>query len=206
MTGLDDPDSPDVDLPLMQVVERLLDELLERGFELRERAYAPDGAPGEMRTRSVASAGADPLIVILATRNQAVDDAHAVVDRLIERHGLPADVLVASTVDSWQGQTNGITIALHPLSGADGLDEFNSAFGRLAVACTRATHGLLLLARAGLDDLLDDAPARPGTPSASRDLVPCPGRPMTASSAHSTAARSTRRRCSKTDARRNPFS
>jgi len=67
-------------------------------------------------------------------------------------------------VDSWQGQTNRITIALHPLSGAAKLDEFNSAFGRLAVTCTRATHGLLILARAGLDDLLTTAPARPGTP------------------------------------------
>ncbi|GAB90605.1 hypothetical protein GORHZ_110_00170 [Gordonia rhizosphera NBRC 16068] len=58
--------------------------------------------------------------------------------------------LVASTVDSWQGQTNGITIALHPVNGATDLNEFNSAFGRLAVTCTRATHGLLMLARPGL--------------------------------------------------------
>ena len=72
--------------------------------------------------------------------------------------------LVSSTVDSYQGQTNGITIAVHPLSGAAQLDEFNSAFGRLAVTCTRARHGLLVVARPGLDQLLGDAPARPGTP------------------------------------------
>jgi hypothetical protein len=57
-----------------------------------------------------------------------------------------------------------LTVALHPLSGASQLDEFNSAFGRLAVTCTRATHGLLMVARPGLDELLGDAPARPGTP------------------------------------------
>ena len=62
------------------------------------------------------------------------------------------------------GQTNAITVTIHPLSGAFALDEFNSAFGRLAVTCTRATHGLLMVARAGLSDLLADAPARPGTP------------------------------------------
>jgi hypothetical protein len=106
----------------------------------------------------------DPLIVVLATRNQAVDDATDMVERLVDEHSLPEGVLVASTVDSWQGQTNAITVAIHPLSGAEQLDEFNSAFGRLAVTCTRATHGLLLVARAGLDDLLDNAPARPGTP------------------------------------------
>lgn len=164
VTGLEDPDSPDVDLPLMSVIERLLDDLLTSGFELHETRYAPDGSPLDAVVKSSAAPGSDPLIAILATRNQAVDDAHAVVDRLTERHGLPPNVLVASTVDSWQGQTNGITIAVHPLSGADRLDEFNSAFGRLAVACTRATHGLLLLTRDGLDELLDDAPARPGTP------------------------------------------
>jgi len=67
-------------------------------------------------------------------------------------------------VDSWQGQTNGITLAIHPLTGASVLDEFNSAFGRLAVTCTRATHGLLMLSRPGLEELLNKAPVRPGTP------------------------------------------
>ena len=59
---------------------------------------------------------------------------------------------------------NAITLALHPLSGASALDEFNSAFGRLAVTCTRATHALLLVSRPGLDELLAVAPPRPGTP------------------------------------------
>ena len=39
-----------------------------------------------------------------------------------------------------------------------------TVFGRLAVTCTRATHGLLVVTRPGLDDLLAHAPARPGTP------------------------------------------
>ncbi len=134
------------------------------GFTTVERLYDNDGEPsGEHRVSAVEPSG-DPLIVVLATRNQAVDDASEMVSRLTEKLDLPDGVLVASTVDSWQGQTNRITIALHPLSGADNLDEFNSAFGRLAVTCTRATHGLLLLARTGLDDLLDGVAARPGTP------------------------------------------
>ena len=103
-------------------------------------------------------------MTILATRNQAVDDATEAVERLKQKHGLTEYDLIASTVDSWQGQTNGVTVALHPLTGASQLDEFNSAFGRLAVTCTRATHGLLLVSRPGLDQLLTEAPARPGTP------------------------------------------
>ncbi|HZL05222.1 MAG TPA: hypothetical protein VFE45_07350, partial [Coriobacteriia bacterium] len=164
VAGLEEPDSPDIDLPLLGVAERLLDELFAGGFTLREVRYAEDGSPLGEDTRDGRTPGPDPTIVILATRNQAVDDAQALVDRLVARHSLHDGLIRASTVDSWQGQTNAITIAIHPLSGAAKLDEFNSAFGRLAVACTRATHGLLLLARAGLDELLKDAPARPGTP------------------------------------------
>lgn len=162
--GLPDPDAADIDPPLLGVVEELLQPLLEGGFTTVARRYDGVGSPlDRLRTSSDAPAG-NPLIVVLATRNQAVDDAAEVVERLTDKYGLCEGVLVASTVDSWQGQTNAITVAIHPLSGADQLDEFNSAFGRLAVTCTRATHGLLMVARAGLDGLLADAPARPGTP------------------------------------------
>ena len=149
----------------MEFVEQLLDDLLSAGFTLTSTEYDDTGSPtGRQRTSAPGAAGADPLLVILATRNQAVDDATEAVERLQAKHGIDDTDLQASTVDAWQGQTNGITVAVHPLSGAAGLDEFNSAFGRLAVTCTRATHGLLVVTRPGLDDLLADAPARPGTP------------------------------------------
>lgn len=163
--GLPEPEAADIDQPLLEVAESLLDELLTAGFALDSAAYDGTGALNGTRRRiSPGDDPDDPLIALLATRNQAVDDAHDVVDRLREKHGLGEADIVASTVDSWQGQTNGLTVALHPLTGAAQLDEFNSAFGRLAVTCTRATHGLLMLTRPGLDDLLGSAPARPGTP------------------------------------------
>lgn len=162
--GLEDPDAPDVGLPLLGVVERWLDALLGAGFALRQWRYHDDGRPKREVRVDHRELRDHPLIAVLATRNQAVDDAQDVVDRLTERHGLPPGLVQASTVDSWQGQTNAITVAVHPLSGASALDDFNSAFGRLAVTCTRDTHGLLLVSRTGLDDLLAAAPARPGTP------------------------------------------
>lgn len=164
VSGLDDAEAADIDQPLLAVVEDLLRSLLSGEVAFTEREYDDAGAPGPVVTVSSAAPPGDPLIVILATRNQAVDDAAEMVDRLTEELELPTGLLHASTVDKWQGQTNRITVAIHPLSGAAGLDEFNSAFGRLAVTCTRATHGLLMVARAGLDDLLTEAPARPGTP------------------------------------------
>lgn len=162
---LAEPEAPDVDLPLMEFVEELLDELFAAGFAIEHAMYDDAGSPtGEMATFKPGDQPADPLVVILATRNQAVDDATDSVERLRTKHGLTDKDLLASTVDSWQGQTNGITVALHPLTGASQLDEFNSAFGRLAVTCTRATHGLLVVSRPGLDQLLVEAPVRPGTP------------------------------------------
>jgi hypothetical protein len=157
--GLPEPDAPDVDPPLLRVVEDWLGALLGAGFALSQQRYDEHGRP-----RGEEPVEGGTLIAVLATRNQAVDDAHELVERLQAEHDLPEGLLVASTVDSWQGQTNRVTVALHPLSGASALDEFNSAFGRLAVTCTRATHGLLLVSRAGLDDLLAVAPPRPGTP------------------------------------------
>jgi hypothetical protein len=164
LDGLDDPEAPDIDQPLLQVIKTLLTPLLAGGFAVVEHSYDASGKPDQTHRVSSAQPTGDPLIVLLATRNAAVDDAQAIADQLNEDLGLPDGVIQASTVDRWQGQTNRITIAIHPLSGADALDDFNSAFGRLAVACTRATHGLLLVTRQGIEDLLADAPARPGTP------------------------------------------
>lgn len=163
--GLPEPEAADIDGPLLEFVEALLDEFFSAGPSLETQLYDSDGTPGG--SFAVAKPGGDhedPLVAILATRNQAVDDAAEVVVRLQERYDLTERDIVSSTVDSYQGQTNGITVAIHPLNGAAELDTFNSAFGRLAVTCTRATHGLLLVARPGLDGLLAEAPARPGTP------------------------------------------
>ena len=163
--GLADAEAPDIDLPLMAQIEVLIDDLLTADFALVAADYDDNGAPtGSVITRRPGDGSLEPLIVILATRSQAVDDATDVVERLRVKHSLSETELIASTVDAWQGQTNGITIAVHPLNGATELDEFNSAFGRLAVTCTRATHGLLMVCRPGLDELLSQAPPRPGTP------------------------------------------
>lgn len=163
--GLEEAEAADVDLPLMAFVEHLLDELFASKFALKMAMYDDAGSPnGDVTAVKPGDEPENPFVAVLATRNQAVDDATEAVERLREKHDLTEKDLRASTVDSWQGQNNGITVALHPLTGASQLDEFNSAFGRLAVTCTRATHGLLVVARPGLDRLLTEAPARPGTP------------------------------------------
>ncbi len=165
--GLPEPEAADIDLPLMKFVEYLLDEFFTAEVSLVSAVYdndVPGRTTGKWHKARPRGQHEDPLITILATRNQSVDDAKEVVAQLQKDHNLTDRDVIASTVDSWQGNTNGITIAVHPLNGAIELDSFNSSFGRLAVACTRSTHGLLMLTRPGLDDLLAEAPARPGTP------------------------------------------
>lgn len=163
--GLDEAEAADIDVPLVAFLEGLLDELFGAGFTLQSARYDEEASPtGETDEFAPGGDCPDQLVTILATRNQAVNDAEDAVARLHEKYDLTKRDLCASTVDSWQGQTNGITVAIHPLSGATQLDDFNSAFGRLAVTCTRATHGLLVVSRPGLAELLANAPARPGTP------------------------------------------
>lgn len=162
--GLPDAEAADVDLPLTRFAEKVVESLVAADVRLEQADYADDGSLTQSTSSRRLRDGGDAVIAVLATRNQTVDDAADAVERIRDQHDLPEGSVIASTVDSWQGQTNGITIALHPLSGADALDEFNSAFGRLAVTCTRATHGLLVLARSGLDELLNSVAARPGTP------------------------------------------
>lgn len=164
VAGLPPAEAADIDPALLRKVEHWLDELFTAGFSLTETKYGDDGGPVEPKTTNFLDIEDKTVIALLTTRNQAADDAHALADRLTEKHSLRDGALVASTVDSWQGQTNAITVAIHPLSGASQLSDFNSAFGRLAVTCTRATHGLLLVSRVGIDDLLSSAAARPGTP------------------------------------------
>lgn len=188
--GCPSPRPPTWTSPLLGEIEALLDALLGGGFAPTRAEYDDTGTPTGRRLTARPGDGGDPLITVLATRNQAVDDATDMVDRLRARHSLTATDIVASTVDSWQGQTNGITVAIHPLSGAGRLDEFNSSFGRLAVTCTRATHGLLMVTAPASPNSSATRPPGRAPRSASPAAGTCPGRPTSASSPPSPPAHS----------------
>src|SRR5262249_32159366 len=121
VAGLPSPEAPDIDEPLLGLVEELLRPLLDGGFTVSELHYRDSGDPDGSSEFASADPEGDPLIVILATRNAAVNAAHELVERLSEEFELPDGVISASTVDKWQGQTNRITIGIHPLSAADQL-------------------------------------------------------------------------------------
>ena len=85
-TGWPTPEAADVDLPLVEFAERLLDELFAAGFALvRARTTTTRARRPARSTRfGPGDDPDDPLVAVLATRNQAVDDATDAVERLRE--------------------------------------------------------------------------------------------------------------------------
>ena len=85
--GLPAPEAADIDLPLVGLVEGLLDELFAAGFTLVRRRPAVTVTPtGDTIRRAPGDEPDDPLVAVLATRNQAVDDAAEAVARLAKQH------------------------------------------------------------------------------------------------------------------------
>jgi hypothetical protein len=80
--GLPDPDTADIDPPLLGVVEELLVPLLEGGFTIVSRRYDGVGSPlDEVRTTSDSPPG-NPLIVLLGRTDSS--------GRSRQNHGRPA--------------------------------------------------------------------------------------------------------------------
>ena len=66
--GLEEAEAPDIDQPLLQTLERLLEPLIAGGFTISSRSYGDDGTPRGTTTQTINDQvdGADPLIVVLA--------------------------------------------------------------------------------------------------------------------------------------------
>lgn len=119
----------------------LAERALERGLVcVSERA--PDGelmAPGR--------------IAIGAAHR---DQAQAIRSRL---GPLSASGVVVDTANRLQGREYDLVIVLHPLSGRRDASAFHLEAGRLCVLCSRHRHACVVVARAGIPELLDAHPS-----------------------------------------------
>ncbi|GAA1188516.1 AAA family ATPase [Kitasatospora gansuensis] len=102
---------------------------------------------------------ADRIAVGTAHRDQA-----AAVRAALLRLGVPVDGSVgpAVTVDTanrLQGREYDVTVVLHPLSGRPDATAFHLETGRLCVLASRHRHACIVVARAGIPELLDEHPA-----------------------------------------------
>jgi superfamily I DNA and/or RNA helicase len=95
----------------------------------------------------------DPGRIAIGTAHR--DQAHAIRARL---GPLAARGVVVDTANRLQGREFDLTIVLHPLSGRRGATAFHLEAGRLCVLTTRHRHACVVVARAGIPELLDAHP------------------------------------------------
>lgn len=127
------------------VVRRLLDR---SGTAVSERGSAP--------------LTADRIAVGTAHRDQAAAVRAALVALGVPVHGGPVDGTEAVTVDTanrLQGREYDVTVVLHPLSGRPDATAFHLETGRLCVLASRHRHACIVVARAGIAELLDEHPS-----------------------------------------------
>src|ERR1700677_659763 len=104
--------------------------------------------------RAVAGASLTPARIAVGTAHR--DQALAVREALASL-GVP-DV-VADTANRLQGREFDIVIVLHPLSGRRDATALHLEGGRLCVLASRHRHACVMVARAGIPELLDAHPS-----------------------------------------------
>lgn len=88
----------------------------------------------------------------------AIGAAHRDQVAAIRAAGVPEGVTV-DTANRLQGREYDVTIVLHPLSGRRDATAFHLESGRLCVLTSRHRHACLVVARAGIAELLDTHPS-----------------------------------------------
>ncbi|MFD8594035.1 AAA domain-containing protein [Kitasatospora sp. NPDC059646] len=98
----------------------------------------------------------------------AVGTAHrdqaAAVRAELARLGVPVDpaageAVTVDTANRLQGREYDVTVVLHPLSGRPDATAFHLETGRLCVLASRHRHACIVVARAGIAELLDEHPS-----------------------------------------------
>ncbi|RQX16801.1 helicase, partial [Micromonospora chalcea] len=102
---------------------------------------APGGAP----------VTADRIAVGAAHRDQ--------VAAIRSRLGTAGAGITVDTANRLQGREYDVTIVLHPLSGRRDATAFHLESGRLCVLASRHRHACVVVARAGIGELLDAYPS-----------------------------------------------
>jgi len=116
--------------------------LLERG------AVAFDPSYGQGR-----SLGPERIAIGAAHRDQV-----AGIRLALDRHGAATRAVTVDTANRLQGREYDVTIVLHPLSGRRDASAFHLETGRLCVLLSRHRHACVVVARAGIAELLDAHP------------------------------------------------
>ncbi|WP_442907036.1 AAA family ATPase [Kitasatospora sp. NBC_01250] len=160
-------------------VDAAIDEAVEHGWALLElparrtvrtdpQAVAAVAATVRRLLDRGLTASSEQGRTTLTPGRIAVGTAHrdqaAAVRAALTGLGVPVDPVVgpAVTVDTanrLQGREYDVTVVLHPLSGRPDATAFHLETGRLCVLASRHRHACIVVARAGIPELLDEHPA-----------------------------------------------
>jgi hypothetical protein len=102
-----------------------------------------------------APAGAPVTAARVAIGTAHRDQAAAIRSRL----GPAGEGITVDTANRLQGREYDVTIVLHPLSGRRDATAFHLEAGRLCVLTSRHRHACIVVARAGIPELLDAHPS-----------------------------------------------
>jgi hypothetical protein len=157
--------------PASTALDEVLDVAAETGwglhelparFTVRTDAEAAD-ACARLAARALAreaqassESGTGPLTADRVAIGAAHRDQVAVIRSLLppEAAGVTVD-----TANRLQGREYDLTVVLHPLSGRRDATAFHLESGRLCVLTSRHRHGCVVVARAGIAELLDAHPS-----------------------------------------------
>ncbi len=114
-------------------------------LERKATAFSPDRGP------EGAPVTPDRVAIGTAHRDQA-----AMVRSILDGR---ADGITVDTANRLQGREYDVTVVLHPLSGRLDATAFHLESGRLCVLTSRHRHACVVVARAGIQDLLDAHPS-----------------------------------------------
>jgi hypothetical protein len=132
--------------------------------ELAARVLLRGAVARSERPGSPHDVTAGRIAIGVAHRDQAAAVRRALRDRAVTYpvlSGPERDVtkVVADTANRLQGREFDLTIMLHPLSGRRDATAFHLEAGRLCVLASRHRHACVVVARAGIPELLDAHPS-----------------------------------------------
>jgi AAA domain len=130
--------TPRTDPQAVQAVATVTQRLVQRG------AIARSGDEERSVTPQRIAVGAAHRDQVAAVRNAL---------------GGLADKIVVDTANRLQGREYDVTVVLHPLSGRRDATAFHLEAGRLCVLASRHRQACIVVARAGIRDLLDTHPS-----------------------------------------------
>ncbi|GID95974.1 AAA family ATPase [Amorphoplanes digitatis] len=105
---------------------------------------------------AVSEAGSAPLTASRIAIGAAHRDQVAAIRALLPEH---ARDITVDTANRLQGREYDLTVVLHPLSGRRDATAFHLESGRLCVLTSRHRHACVVVARAGIAELLDAHPS-----------------------------------------------